>query len=159
MSDRRRPRGIGHWDIEIRPHLTPYFAYIGAALILAAHITVGALLKMSSTGVVFQTADQVAMALLGVVLAGVVLLFARPRLRVGAPGIAVRNLFGYKLIPWADLVGVSFPRGARWARVDLPDDEYIPVMAIQAVDKDRAVDAMDRVRGLLARYRPDITRR
>ena len=31
-------------------------------------------------------------------------------------------------------------------------------MAIQAVDKDRAVEAMDRVRDLLARYRPDIAR-
>ena len=103
---------------------------------------------------IFRTADQVAIALLGVVIAGVVLLFARPRLRVGAPGVAVRNLFGYRLIPWSDVVDVSFPRGARWARVDLPDDEYVPVMAIQAVDKDRAVDAMDSVRGLLARYRP-----
>ena len=52
---------------------------------------------------------------------------------------------------------MSFPRGARWARVDLPDDEYIPVMAIQAVDKERAVEAMDNVRGLLARYRPDLS--
>ena len=138
---------MSDWDIEVRPHLTPYFAYAAAALILAAHIAVGALLKISSTGVIFQTADQVAIALLGVVIAGVVLLFARPRLRVGAAGIAVRNLFGYKLIPWSDVVDVSFPRGARWARVDLPDDEYIPVMAIQAVDKERAVDAMDRVRG------------
>ncbi len=65
----------------------------------------------------------------------------------------MRNLLGYRLIPWADVVDVSFPRGARWARVDLPDDEYIPVMAIQAVDRDRAVDAMDRVRGLLERYK------
>ena len=71
------------------------------------------------------------------------LLFARPRLRVGAAGIAVRNLLGDKLIPWTDVVDVSFPQGARWARVDLPDDEYIPPMAIQAVDKDRAVEAMD----------------
>jgi hypothetical protein len=63
----------------------------------------------------------------------------------------------YKLIPWDDVVGVSFPLGARWARVDLPDDEYIPVMAIQAIDKGRAVDAMDRVRDLIARYRPDLT--
>ena len=55
-------------------------------MILAAHIAVGALLKISSTGVIFQTADQVAIALLGVVIAGVVLLFARPRLRVGAAG-------------------------------------------------------------------------
>ena len=137
----------GDWDLEVRPHLTPYFAYGAAALILAAHVTVGVLLKISSTGVIFQTADQVAIALLGVVIAGAVLLFARPRLRVGAPGVAVRNLLGYRLIPWSDVVGVTFPRGARWARVDLPDDEYIPVMAIQAVDKDRAVEAMDNVRG------------
>jgi len=54
------------------------------------------------------------------------------------------------------VVGVSFPAGRRWARIDLPDDEYIPLMAIQAVDKERAVDAMDTVRSLLARYRPDL---
>jgi hypothetical protein len=145
------------WDLDVRPYLTPFFAYGAAALIVAAHVTVGVLLKISSTGVIFQTADQVAIALLGVVIAGAVLMFARPRLRAGAPGVAVRNLLGYRLIPWADVVGVSFPVGARWARIDLPDDEYIPVMAIQAVDKDRAVKAMDDVRGLLARYRPDLT--
>jgi hypothetical protein len=150
---------MSDWDLEVRPHLTPYFAYGAAALILAAHITVGALLKIASTGVIFQTADQVAIALLGVVIACAVLMFTRPRLRVGASGVEVRNLLGDKLIPWSDVVDVSFPRGARWARVDLPDDEYVPVMAIQAVDKNRAVDAMDRVRGLLERYRPDINSR
>jgi hypothetical protein len=147
------------WDVEIRPHLTPYFAYGAAALIVIAHVAVGALLKIASTGVIFRTADQVAIALLGVVIAGAVLLFARPRLRVGSAGVAVRNLIGYKLIPWSDVVDVSFPRGARWARVDLPDDEYVPVMAIQAVDRELAVDAMDTVRELLARYRPDISSR
>ena len=148
---------MSDWDIEVRPHLTPYFAYGAAALIMVVGVVLGLLLKIASTGVVFQTADQVAIALLGVVIAGVVLLFARPRLRVGASGVAVRNLFGYRLIPWSDVVDVSFPRGARWARVDLSDDEYVPVMAIQAVDKERAVEAMDRVRGLLAHYRPDIS--
>ena len=148
---------MSDWDIEIRPHLTPYFAYGAAALILAVHIAVGALLKITSTGVIFQTADQVAIALLGAVIACAVLLFARPRLRVGAPGVEVRNLFGDRLIPWSGVVGLTFPPGARWARVDLPDDEYIPVMAIQAVDKERAVEAMDNVRGLIARYRPDLT--
>jgi hypothetical protein len=144
------------WDLEVRPHLTPYFAYGAAALILAVHVAVGVLLKIASTGVIFQTADQVAIALLGAVIAGVVCLFARPRLRIGASGVAVRNLLGYRLIPWSDVVGVSFPVGARWARIDLPDDEYVPVLAIQAVDKNRAVDAMDRVRDLVQRYRPDI---
>ena len=82
-------------------------------------------------------------------LAGLVLLFARPRLRVGAAGLSVRNVLSDRLVPWDDVVGVSFPVGARWARIDLPDDEYIPLMAIQSVDKDRAVAAMDTVRSLV----------
>jgi hypothetical protein len=147
---------MSNWDLEVRPHLTPYFAYGAAAVILAVHVVVGVLLKISSTGVIFQTADQVAIALLGAVIACAVLLFARPRLRVGKTGISVRNLFGDRLIPWSEVVDVSFPRGARWARVDLPDDEYIPAMAIQAVDRERAVAAMDDVRDLLVRYRPDL---
>jgi Bacterial PH domain len=144
------------WDVELRPHRTPIFVYCAAFTIAAVHIAIGFLLKVGSTGVVFQTSDQVAMVLLGLVLAGAVLLFARPRLRVGAAGISVRNLLGDKLIQWPDVAGVSFPAGNRWARIDLPDDEYIPVMAIQAVDKERAVTAMDTLRSLQARYRPDL---
>lgn len=144
------------WDAQLRPHLTPYVAYAAAAVLIVAHIVIGLLLKIGSTGVIFQTSDQVAMAILGVVLAGLVLLFARPRLRVGAVGLSVRNVISDRLVPWDELTGVSFPVGARWARIDLPDDEYIPLMAIQSVDKERAVAAMDTVRNLLARYRPDL---
>ena len=143
------------WDVELRPHRSPPFIYAAAFVIAAAHIVVGVLLKIESSGVIFHTADQVAIAVLGLVIGGAVLLFARPRLRVGPAGLAVRNLLGYRLIRWPDVVDVSFPAGSRWARIDLPDDEYFPVMAIQAVDKQRAVDAMDTVRSLLARYRPD----
>jgi hypothetical protein len=143
-----------NWDVQVRPHLTPYFACAAAFVIAAAHLAVGLLLKIKSSGVVFQTADQVAIAALGLVFAGLVLLFARPRLRVGAAGVSVRNLLGDRLVPWSEVVGVSFPAGARWAQLDLPDDEYIPLMAIQAIDKDRAVGAMDTVRKLLGRYRP-----
>lgn len=144
------------WDAELRPRLTPIFAYVAAFLIAAVHIVVGLLLKIKSSGVIFQTADQVAMAALGFVFAGVILLFARPRLRVGRVGLSVRNLLGDRLVEWSEVVGVSFPTGSRWARIDLPGDEYIPVMAIQAVDKERAVQAMDTVRALLAQYRPDL---
>lgn len=151
MTDQTR------WDLEVRPHLTPYFAFAAAFLIAAAHIAVGFLLKVGSSGVIFQTADQVAIACLGIIIGGLVLLFARPRLRVGPEGIAVRNLVVEKVIPWRDVVDVSFPKGARWARVDLPDYEYVPAMAIQAVDKERAVDAMERVRALVTRYRTDVS--
>lgn len=143
------------WDADIRPYRTPYFAYGAALIIFLAHVAVGVLLKVGSTGVLFQTSDQVAIALLGAIIAGVVLLFARPRLRIGPSGVAVRNLVSFKVVPWSDVRGVSFPPGARWARLDLPDDEYIPVMAIQAIDKGRAVQAMDEVRDLIDRYRPN----
>jgi hypothetical protein len=148
----------GDWDVVLRPHRVRYFAYGAAFLIAAASVAVGFLLKIASTGVYFQTADQVAISGLGLVMAGLALLLARPRLRIGPPGLGVRNLLGYRLIPWSAVVGVSFPAGARWARVDLPDDEYIPVMAIQAVDKGRAVVAMDTVRDVMTRYRPDLSR-
>jgi Bacterial PH domain len=144
------------WDVEVRPHRSRPYIYAAAFVIAAAHIAVGLVLKIKSSGVIFQTSDQVAIAVLGLVIAGAVLLFARPRLRAGPAGLSVRNLVGDRLIPWSEVVGVSFPAGSRWARIDLPDDEYIPLMAIQAVDKERAVDAMDTVRSLLARYRPDL---
>ena len=35
---------MSDWEVVIRPHLTPYFAYAAAAVIVAAHVTVGFLL-------------------------------------------------------------------------------------------------------------------
>ena len=141
--------------IELRPHRARIFAYVAAFVIAATLVVVGLLLKAKSTGVFFQTADQVAMGVLGLVLAGLVLLFSRPRLLLGPTGLSVRNLLGDKHIAWGDVVAVSFPAGSRWARVDLADDEYVPVLAIQAVDTDRAVAAMDTVRRELMLHRPD----
>lgn len=146
----------GDWELVVRPHLTPYFAYVAAFFIAAIHIVAGLLLKTQSSGVVFRTADQVAIATLGLIIAGAVLMLALPRLRVGSAGISVRNLLSYRLIQWSEVVDVVFPHGARWARVELLGDEYIPLMAIQAVDKGRAVAAMDKLRTLVVRYRPDL---
>lgn len=148
------PSRAGEWELVLKPHLSPYFVYAAAFIIAAAHVAVGVLLKISpNSGVIFKTADQVGIALVGFVIAGVVLMFARPRVRAGAAGIEVRNVLGPKLISWPEVVGVSFPAGAQWARLDLDDYEYEPLMAIQAVDKQRAVDAMDALRAVLAKYK------
>ncbi len=140
------------WEVRVRPRLMPRFAWGAAIFVAAVHIVVAFLLKTRSTGVLFQTSDQVAFAGFGIIVAGALLLLTRPRLRAGPAGISVRNLFGDRLIPWPQVVGVSFPAGKRWARIELPADEYIPVVAIQAVDKERAVAAMATLRALLARY-------
>jgi hypothetical protein len=72
-------------------------------------------------------------------------------------GIGVRNILTERVVPWRDVVDVSFPPGARWARVDLADYEYVPVLAVQSVDGERAVASMDALRTLLAKYRPDVS--
>lgn len=143
------------WDAEFTPRLIPRLAWGVAVVILTAGLVVALLLRIKSTGPILRVADQFAMAGLAVILAGGVLLLTRPRLKVGPAGLAVRNLVEYRLIPWAEVVDFSFPPGKRWARVELPYNEYTPVMAIQSFDNERAVDAMDTVRELMVRYRRD----
>ena len=145
------------WDVVVRPRVTPYVAFAAAFVVAASGIVVGFLLKIRYTGATLQTADQVAMGVLGVILAAAILLLATPRLRIGPAGLGVRNILLERVIPWTDVVGVSFPQGARWARVDLADYEYAAVLAIQSVDGERAVRSMDTLRAQLAKYRPDLT--
>ena len=147
----------GDWDVVVRPRVTPYVAYGAAFVVAASGIVVGLLLKIRYTGAILQTSDQVAMAVLGLILAAAILLLATPRLRIGPAGLGVRNVLLERVIPWTDVEGVSFPQGARWARIELDDYEYTAVLAIQAIDGERAVAAMDTLRAALAKYRPDLT--
>jgi hypothetical protein len=113
---------------------------------------IAVLLRDTYTGVYFRFADQVAMVLLGVLIGGGLLLFARPRVRAGAAGVEVRNVVNTRLLPWDEIQGFGFPSNATWGRVDLADDEYVPMLAIQVVDGDRAAAAMRGLRELHAEY-------
>jgi len=78
---------------------------------------------------------------------------ARPRARADAEGIEVRNILVTRRLPWAEVERVAFPDGASWARLDLADYEYVSVMAVQAVDGQRAVDGIRKLRALHAAAR------
>ena len=67
-----------------------------------------------------------------------------------ADGVEVRNAGWPRYLPWELVRAVSFPDGASWARLDLPDYEYVPVLAVQAVDGMRAVEAIRGLRALHA---------
>lgn len=123
-----------------------------AAFLVIAFVVIGVLLRSADTGVFFQRSDQVAMIVLGCLLASAVLLLTRPRLRVDARGAFVRNVITEKLVDWDLIEGLSFPDGASWARIELPDDEYISVMAISSNDKGHAVDAVQKFRALQEKY-------
>lgn len=140
------------WDAEFRPRLMRRAAWAAAAVIAGTGIVVTTLNNRSS-GAYMRVADQIAWGGLAVLIALGVLILTRPRVRVGPAGLQVRNVLEDRLIPWKDIKEVSFPPGKRWARVDLDAYEYIPVVAIQSVDREHAVAAMDAVRTAMARYR------
>jgi hypothetical protein len=139
--------------VVIRPRRALIASVVGAVLVLALFTAVAVVLRNSPTGVYFRLADQVAMVVLGALLAGGLLLFARPRVRADAEGVEVRNLAAARRLPWSLVQRVAFPDGASWARLELPDDEYLPVLAIQAADRARAVDGITRLRELHAAAR------
>jgi hypothetical protein len=77
-----------------------------------------------------------------------ILLLTRPRVRADALGVEVRNVGAPRYLPWEAVAAVAFPDGASWARLALPYDEYLPVLAVQAVDGQRAVAAIRQLRAL-----------
>ncbi|MDQ4020404.1 MAG: PH domain-containing protein [Actinomycetota bacterium] len=133
---------------DARPRKARRVAVAAAVLLVGVFTVIAVLLRQTSTGVYFRFSDQVAMVVLGLLLAGAALLFARPRVRAGADGVEVRNLLGSRTLPWELVLRVSFPDGAPWARLELPDDEYIAVMAIQAADGRHAVQAIRALRAV-----------
>jgi hypothetical protein len=135
-------------DYEARPRRIRFVAIGGAVFFLAAFTVVALLLKRSSTGVLFKTTDQIAMIGIGIALAAATLVIMRPSVRADDNGIEVRNLLGWTRYEWDLVQAISFPDKAWWARIELPQYEYVPVMAIQAFDGVRAVESMRELRRL-----------
>jgi len=143
---------VASWDLEYRPTRSPRYAWVIAIVLVAVHVTFGALMRVSNTGTNFRVTDEVGLAMIGVVLAGCVLLFTRPRLRVGPDGVGVRNLFAERVFDWEAVRGIWYPDKGAWARLELPEYEHVPVMAVQALDGESAVSAMARFRELREEY-------
>jgi len=140
--------------LQVRPRKITILASIAAGLAIAAMVVIGLLLRDTNEGVEFRTTDQVGLIGVGLVLGGVIMTAARPRLRVDRSGLWIRNVLGEQFVPWQLVVRVAYPQGAPWAQVLMPDDEIKPLMAIQAMDRGRAVTALDKVRELQATYGP-----
>jgi hypothetical protein len=84
------------------------------------------------------------------------MLVGRPRLRISADGMWVRNILGEKFVPWPLVRRLAFPEGSNWAQLEMADDEQMPVMAIQAMDRQRAVESLRTARSLIDRFAPKV---
>ena len=133
-------------SVVVRPHRVRLFAGIGAVVLFAMFAVAGVFMRSSDTGANFTLSDQIAMVGIGILLALGALWFTRPRVRADREGVEVRNMLFARRFPWTVVEQVSFPDGSPWARLELPHDEYVPVLAIQAMDGERAVVAMRELR-------------
>jgi hypothetical protein len=98
----------------------------------------------------FARGDQGAMIGLGVLIGLGILAFTRPRVQADAEGVRVRNVVGGYELPWSVVRAVRFDRNSPWATLELLDDETVSIHALQAADKDYAVDGVRTLRALHA---------
>ncbi len=140
--------------LQVRPKRITIYAAIAASLVVGLMVVVGMLLRDTNEGVEFRTSDQIGLIGVGLILGGLIMTAARPRLRVDRNGLWVRNVLGDQFTPWALVVRIAYPQGANWAQLMMPDDETKPIMAIQAMDRGRAVTALETVRELQTKYAP-----
>jgi len=96
----------------------------------------------------FERGDQTAMIGLGVLIGLGILAFCRPRVSADAAGIRIRNVVGGYDLPWSVVRAVRFDRNSPWAQLDLYDDEQVSIHALQAADKDYAVEGVRTLRAL-----------
>jgi hypothetical protein len=125
-----------------------------AAVVVAGMLVVALSLKSSSTGVVaFGTADQFAIGGLGLLMGAGLLALGRSRVDADASGIRFRNVVLGHELPWSVVRAIAFDRKSAWASLVLKNDDEVALLAVQAVDKERAVRAVEGLRALLAAAR------
>lgn len=143
------------WKFEARsPHLKRV-ALIWIAVVMAVHVFMAAVVDVEFTGVTITGIDKFAFIGVGLLISAVSwVMLTRPRVRANEDGVQVTNFIGTRFYPWVLIYGLSFPKGSRTARLELPEFEYVPLWAIHVGDKERALEAVDQFRGLEAKYMP-----
>ena len=127
---------------------------LAAAVVVGIALVVALSLKSASTGVVvFRTDDQIAIFGLGLALGAAILALGRSRVDADAEGVRIRNVVIRHELPWTAVRAVSFARTSPWATLQLENDDEVAVLAVQAADKERAVQAVEALRALHAAKR------
>jgi hypothetical protein len=124
---------------------------LAAAVVVGVMLYAALTLKSSSTGVVrFGVVDQFAIGGLGLVIGAGLLALGRSRVDADAVSVRFRNIaLGHEL-PWTAVRAVAFERKSQWASLVLRNGDEVALFAVQAVDKQRAVRAVEGLRDLLA---------
>jgi membrane protease YdiL (CAAX protease family) len=134
----------------LRPRRLVLVCWAVAVLVVVAFSVLAYVLPNGATAAApVRRSDQVAFFLLGCLIAAVPVAFTRARVRADERGVWIRNGLGERFLPWQVVVAVRLDLGAPWATLELQDDESKALLAVQANDGERAVEAVLALRALL----------
>ncbi|MFI5844530.1 PH domain-containing protein [Catenuloplanes sp. NPDC051500] len=133
-----------------RPRAMRVAALVIAILVCWVIVVSGLNLSGTMTANGGQTfeSDSWALIALGPLLALPLLLPLRVRIDADAAGVHVQNLVREFDVPWSAVRAVRYRHGAPWATLDLVTNEVVTVLAVQALDGQRALEAIRRLRKL-----------
>jgi hypothetical protein len=124
-----------------------------AFFMLGGTILLAVILPGSGT-VAYHSVDRAGIAALGVPIAAVLVLLARPKLTADLDGLTVVNLIRRRVLAWSEVVGIDMAVAGSWASFDLDDGTSLPVLALQTVDGKRFRRGVAEVSALIAAHGP-----
>jgi hypothetical protein len=122
-------------------------AYGMAAAVL---LTTGTLAVMVAPP--FSLADRLGLLFVGLLIALVLHLLGRCRVRADERGLTVVNVARVHTFEWAEVLRVTMGVGASWPTLDLADGSSLGAMGIQSADGAHARRAVAELRALLNWY-------
>lgn len=141
--------------ITARPVRLAWVGYASAVVVFAVFLMTAFVMPHANAGAHFGVEDQIATAVLGVILGGLCLMLTRPRLVADRESLRLRAfLGGWRTVPWDLVVAVEFPSKVRFARIVLPGEETLAIYAVQRFDKEQAVEVMRQLRATFAVTHP-----
>ncbi|MFH8345332.1 PH domain-containing protein [Streptomyces sp. NPDC018045] len=120
--------------VTFRPGRTRAVLY-GVGIAQLAVLTVIAVLLPNLGG-----GERVSFVCTGLVILGVLLLLARPKVVARQDGVTVVNLTTKRELAWAQVLRVNLRQGDPWVHLDLADGTSLPAMGIQpGIARDQAI--------------------
>lgn len=143
------------WELDIQSPFLKKLAWSLVVLILIVHAFMAIVVKAGDTGTTVTLSDQLAFIGIGLIFAFVALSLLRPRVRVNSAGVEVRNIVNAQFYPWEIVYGLSFPTTSLMARLELPDFEFVPIMALNIYDKKIIATRVEAFRAMEDKYMPE----
>ncbi|MGX5208445.1 PH domain-containing protein [Streptomyces violaceus] len=120
--------------VTFRPGSTRAVLLTAAVAILIVITAVAMLLKQLSP------AERLSFVLTALLLDGVLLLLARPKVVADESGVTVVNLTNKRRLEWAEILQVTLRPGDPWVFLNLSDGTSLPVLGIQpGIARQRAI--------------------